>query len=80
MRIVAEARKNFRFVANFHVQRIDEQDVALLAHVYAALEDAVIQQVIRWNIQPLDDGALDVALGVADGQFDFGQAQHTIQL
>ena len=66
MRVVLEAFENRRLVAQPDVQRVGEENVALLARIHAAPKDAVAQQVVCGNAQPLDDGATDVALGVIE--------------
>ena len=72
MRVVVESRQNRCFIAHFNIQRVGEQDGVRFARIHAAPEDAVVQQAVCGNVQPLDDGAADVALGVVERQFDFG--------
>jgi hypothetical protein len=54
---------------------VDEMDVGLLARVEAAPKDREAGQIAFGDAQPLEGGRAEIAFGMVERKFDFGETQ-----
>ena len=76
VRIVRQPGQHGRLVAHGHVERIDQDDRALLARVVAAFVDGEVDQVVAGDAKPADDGVAQGVVRVIQGKFEFVNSQH----
>ncbi len=74
--VTGETRHHFGFVPQLDIHRIDHGDGGLPTSVVGASDHGVVGQVLRAQAQTLDDGRRQGLGRVAQGQFQFRQAQH----
>ena len=68
------------FVPDLDVERIGQHDRRALAGVGGAAEHRVADEIVRPELQPLEDRRFDLVLRVVERQLQFGQAQHGFDL
>lgn len=82
MAVTCERLEHAGFIAHFHIDDVDEGDLAILATcVMTALVDGEAEQFGFADTQPLEDGAPQGGLGlrvrwVAPGERELGDADH----
>jgi hypothetical protein len=59
-----------------YVDRVDEEDILLVARIVAATHDLVPHEIPRRDPQPLDDRGRQRLVGMVERQGQGGQAQH----
>jgi hypothetical protein len=67
---------NCLFVSDFGIEGVSELNRAALARIHRAAINAVAQQRVFIDIQPLDDRCAQRVIGVIEWKFQFSQAQH----
>ena len=75
MRIAGETGQHGRFVAQCHIQAVDQHDVTAFAGIVAALVDAVADQLGRAHAETQQDGRTQGVVTVLQWQLEVGQSQ-----
>ena len=76
MRIILESHKHCRFIADFDIKRVNQQDGRLLPRIDAAPKHRIAKHRLAGYSKSLENCVFYFAFGMVERQLDFGQSQH----